>query len=134
VTLEEGGFTSTAPAKPTVLSTSSVQATSFDVTLPADPDDGGVPITKRVFSAMPEADYNAGNYANAIYLNNFSAQETRTIDAGVYGAIGSSQTHILRWKAPWTLLRPCDRHSGRAIQCPELHHTAELHRRTFYCR
>lgn len=99
VTLEEGGFTSTAPAKPAVLTTSAEQAASFDVTLPADPDDGGVAITKRVLSIMPEADFNAGNYANAVYHNNFSAQETRTIDAGSYGAISSSQTHILRWKA-----------------------------------
>ncbi len=99
VSLEVGGFTSTAPAQPSVVVVSGETSSSFDVTLPADPDDGGDPITKRVVSIMPQAEYDASNFANATYLNDFSALETRTITASNYGALGSAQTHVVRWKA-----------------------------------
>lgn len=99
VALEGVGDPITAPAKPGDVATSAILSDAFDVTLPVDPDDGGDPITKRVFSVMPEAEYNAGNYTNAIYLNDFTAQETRTINGSNYPAITGAQSHVLRWKA-----------------------------------
>lgn len=99
IALEAAGFTATAPAQPSSVMISGETSVSFDITLPADPDDGGDAITKRVVSIMPEDDYNSGNYSNASYLNDFSAQETRTINANNYSAIGSDQTHVVRWKS-----------------------------------
>jgi len=99
VALEGVGEPITAPAQPAGVIPSAIISDAFDVTLPVDPDDGGDPIIRRVVSVMPQSDYNAGNYTNAVYMNDFAAQETRTIDAGNYAAIGAAQSHVLRWKA-----------------------------------
>jgi len=99
VALEATGVETFAPARPSAVIISAPTSDSFDVTLPADPDDGGDPITKRVVSLMPEADFNAGNFSNASYLNNFSQGETRNIDGSDYPGISASQTHAVRWKA-----------------------------------
>lgn len=99
VALEGVGDPITAPLKPTDVSASAILSDAFDVILPVDPDDGGDPIIRRVLSVMPQSDYDAGNYANAVYLNDFAAQETRTINLSNYPSIGASQSHVLRWKA-----------------------------------
>lgn len=99
VALEHVAQASTAPAQPSSPLMSAETVDSFDVSVTADPDDGGDPIIKRVVSILPKAEFDTGNFSNAVYLNDFGQDETRTIDVGNYPAIGDDRIHVVRWKA-----------------------------------
>jgi len=99
IVLENQTATITAPAQPLGVTVANETSSSFEVTLPVDPDDGGSSIFRRVLAILPEDEYLLGDFSNAVYFNDLNAQETRTITASIYSPISSSTSHVVRWKA-----------------------------------